>query len=65
MTRRRLAVVSALVAFPLLAASGAAQSPRGARTSWGDPDLQGLWTNATLTPLQRPAELAAKPFYTP
>ena len=25
------------------------------RTAWGDPDLQGLWTSATLTPLERPA----------
>jgi hypothetical protein len=25
------------------------------RTAWGDPDLQGSWTNATTTPLQRPA----------
>lgn len=24
------------------------------RTPWGDPDLQGNWTNATLTPLERP-----------
>ena len=24
------------------------------RTSWGAPDLQGVWTNATLTPLERP-----------
>ena len=23
-------------------------------TSWGDPDLQGLWNQATITPLQRP-----------
>jgi hypothetical protein len=47
---------------PILAA---AQSPRGPRTSWGDPDLQGLWSNATLTPLQRAPELPAKPFFTP
>ncbi len=26
----------------------------------GHPDLQGVWTNATLTPLERPADLAAK-----
>ena len=26
------------------------------RTTWGDPDLQGLWTSATLTPLERPAQ---------
>jgi hypothetical protein len=23
------------------------------RTPWGDPDLQGSWSNATTTPLQR------------
>ena len=34
------------------------------RTAWGDPDLQGLWTNATTTPLQRPAELAGRELLT-
>jgi len=29
------------------------------------PDLQGLWTNGTLTPLTRPAEFRDKPFLTP
>ena len=28
-------------------------------------DLQGTWTNGTLTPFERPAALAAKAFYTP
>jgi len=28
------------------------------------PDLQGFWTNATATPLQRPAEFKDKPFLT-
>jgi hypothetical protein len=27
------------------------------RTPWGDPDLQGIWTNTTTTPLQRPDDL--------
>jgi hypothetical protein len=27
-------------------------------------DLQGYWTNGTITPLQRPADLAAKEFFT-
>lgn len=31
-------------------------------TAWGDPDLQGLWNNATTTPLQRPEELGQKAF---
>ena len=30
------------------------------RTPWGDPDLQGLWTNTTTTPLERPASLVGK-----
>ena len=27
------------------------------RMSWGAPDLQGTWTNATITGLERPDEL--------
>jgi hypothetical protein len=30
----------------------------------GRPDLQGVWTNATLTPLERPRALADRPFLT-
>lgn len=30
------------------------------RTSWGDPDLQGVWNYAVGTPLERPAEFAGK-----
>jgi hypothetical protein len=32
------------------------------RPAGGVPDLQGFWTNGTVTPLQRPADLAAKEF---
>jgi hypothetical protein len=34
------------------------------RTSDGQPDLTGDWTNATYTPLERPANLGDKAFYT-
>jgi len=34
------------------------------RTADGHPDLQGIWTNVTLTPLERPAEWADKPTLT-
>ena len=34
------------------------------RTSWGDPDLQGVWDFHTLTPLERPDELAGKEVFT-
>ena len=30
------------------------------RTADGHPDLQGVWTNATITPLERPPEFGAK-----
>ena len=34
------------------------------RTPWGDPDLQGIWTDTTATPLERPAQFAGKEFFT-
>jgi hypothetical protein len=34
------------------------------RTPDGHPDLQGVWSFATVTPLERPTELAAKEFLT-
>jgi hypothetical protein len=35
------------------------------RTPDGKPDLQGVWTNFTLTPLERPPELKDKAVFTP
>jgi hypothetical protein len=32
----------------------------GPKTAWGEPDLQGVWSYATTTPLQRPDALAGK-----
>jgi len=46
----------ALLALPL--ALGAAWSPP--RTPWGDPDLQGVWNYATMTPLERPRDFASR-----
>ena len=34
------------------------------RTPDGQPDIEGTWTNATVTPFQRPAELGTKQFFT-
>src|SRR3954471_21554598 len=53
-----------VVVGTLLVLVGPAQAQTGPRTSWGDPDLQGLWNNATVAPLERPAALANKPFWT-
>ena len=32
------------------------------KTAWGDPDLQGIFTNSTVTPFERPPEFAGKEF---
>jgi len=42
----------------------AARNFTASKTPWGDPDLQGYYLVATYTPLQRPAALKDKEFYT-
>ena len=34
------------------------------KTPWGEPDLQGIWTDEFDTPLQRPAKYASQEFFT-
>jgi hypothetical protein len=57
---RRVAVACAMVALALTSVHGQSRSRETFKTPWGDPDLQGVWSNQTLTPLERPAEFAAK-----
>jgi hypothetical protein len=57
-----LALQSALAQIPSSPKAAAWTPPR---TPEGEPDLQGFWTNATITPFERPPELAAKQFLTP
>src|SRR5262249_16942661 len=55
----RTGLAGQTAASPKTAAGG---RPAGSvpRTSDGRPDLQGVWSFATLTPLERPADLAGK-----
>ncbi len=46
------------------ASLASAQTWARPRTPDGHPDLQGIWTNASITPMERPRELGAKEFYT-
>src|SRR6266487_3360510 len=48
------------------ATSGAQVKPsKPLRTSWGAPDLQGVWSVSTTTPFERPPELGERAFLTP
>jgi hypothetical protein len=64
MAHRLNAGVMMVTTLALMPAVVMAQGRNAPRTPWGDPDLSGLWTNATLTVLQRPSELAGKEFFT-
>ena len=55
-------VIAAL--WAVVIAIPVAQKGAAPRTREGRPDLQGVWSYATLTPLERPAEFAGQPFLT-
>jgi hypothetical protein len=58
-----LSTVIALTSFGPVPAHVEAQPAKASnlpRTPWGDPDLQGTWNFANLTPLERPSGLAGK-----
>jgi hypothetical protein len=56
----RLSASLIVIAFSMTAAK-VWTPPRAAD---GHPSLEGYWTNASFTPLERPAELASKEFFT-
>jgi hypothetical protein len=56
------------LAIAMLASAPLAGQPKAAGKTWtvprtpdGHPDLQGTWTNSTMTPLERSAQFADKP----
>ena len=74
MQKRFVAAIAIAACTPFTAASLSAQNvattPHHAARAWtppktpdGQPDLQGYWTSATYTPLERPAELKDKAFF--
>ena len=67
MTQRCLAAVVTAVALAVLApAVAVAQSAEAdvPRTPWGAPDLGGVWDFRSITPMERPDNLADKAFLT-
>ncbi len=51
-------------AADVAAQSGLDPHYRAPRTADGQPDISGIWTNDTLTPLERPSRLGDKEFFT-
>src|SRR5258706_16174781 len=64
LSRRLLAAVVGPALFTAVIAGQVIKNPPP-KTPDGKPDLQGIWTNVTVTPLERPANLKDKPFFTP
>jgi hypothetical protein len=62
----KISTLGILLAASLLSiGSLSAQDYVVPRTADGQPDLQGLWTNDTITPMERPASLEGREFLTP
>jgi hypothetical protein len=61
-------LISSAALFALLSAPVAAQTTKSKLSAVpridGHPDLSGVWTNATVTPMERPAQFAGKPTLT-
>jgi hypothetical protein len=50
---------------PATSAGTPAKKWTAAKTPWGEPDLQGTYSNRTITPFERPANVAGRDFFTP
>ena len=59
-----LLVLLVMALVPAMQPGLAGQAWQTPRTSWGHADLSGTWSTATITPLERPAELAGKESFT-
>jgi hypothetical protein len=55
---------AALAALALAGSAASTEPYRAPRTSWGEPLIQGVYTNNTNVPYERPAALGTKAFYT-
>ena len=59
-----VAVIVAVIVLVKMAPAGSASASAALKTAWGDPDLQGIWTDDYQTPLQRQPKYANKAEFT-
>jgi hypothetical protein len=59
-----IAAAAALLPVTQISAQAPAGSGAALKTPWGEPDLQGIWTDEFDTPLQRPAKFGNQEFFT-
>ena len=59
-----VSVVAVVIAVGLLGTMQASAQTDPPRTAWGQPDLQGVWDFRSITPMQRPNDLADQEFLT-
>ena len=64
MTKKRLAAVTASAAVVMVTMLASPALGKSTTTAWGDPNLQGIWDFRTITPMERPEELADQEFLT-
>jgi len=60
-----LLAVAVILSAPIAAPAQTAASAEHPRTSWGEPDLAGVYAEFTVAPLERPREFAYKEFFEP
>jgi hypothetical protein len=65
MNHRYIAPLIVLTVFAAWLTPAVEAQARQGRTPWGDPDLQGVYTFSTLTPMERPLNLTNKGTLTP
>jgi hypothetical protein len=59
-----IAIATAVVSTAISGLATPTLAQAALRTPWGEPDLQGIWTEEFDTPLQRPARYADQEFFT-
>src|SRR6516164_11609057 len=66
--RRTASMIMAAIAAAAVAAVAitrtSAQAPPALRTTWGEPDLQGIWTDENDTPFQRSPKYGGRELFT-